>query len=136
MRRPVSTPRPRLNYGVLLVGIAIAGIGITMSIMAFHVLFLRSVGIALCLAGIYVTKRSMHRRAPVGSRLKIFIDRRVRFLFILMLGLSAFTYALLYVVSDDLIGTITLFSFVTFGMLTTLIGAFLLGRWTYRMLRW
>jgi hypothetical protein len=131
----MNAHRPKLNYGFLFFGVATGVIGIAISIFAFRTVFLRSAGIALCLVGIFVAKRSVSGRRTSGSRSAAAPDRKMHVAFAIVLSLSILAYALLYIASDDLFGIVILYAFVVFGMLATIIGAFLLGRWTYRMLR-
>lgn len=128
----MNVRRRNMNYQKLAFGITVAVAGVAMAIVAFQSLLLRSSGIALCLCGVYLVKRSLLHQRPATVYEVTSRSRKIYLAFIITIGFTALTYTLLYVVGDDLFGIIVLYSFISSGALATLVGTFLLCQWVYR----
>jgi hypothetical protein len=118
-------------------GILVAAIGVTTGIVAFQSPLLRGAGIAACLCGLYIMKRSSRGRLISKRYVLTSFDSWIYTLFAVTFILSLIAYALLYFFAKPsyLVGYIILYSFIIFAMLTTIIGSFLFARWVYRGFR-
>ena len=133
----MNVDRPKTRYGIFFLGIFVAVIGVAASIGAFQSPLIRMAGIAICLCGVYLMKRSTNNERIIKKYPATPFDFWIYILFFISLALSLLTYASLYIFKNpsDLVGTAIIYSFTFFGLVASLIGSFLFARFVFRRFR-
>ncbi len=119
------------------IGILISVTAIIISVLAFKSLLITSAGIAACLCGIYIMKRSTSNE-PIRNHYQVTsFDTWVYILFGIAFLLSLLMSLLLFSLKNlnDLMSSVIIYSFIVFSLIATLLGSFLFGRSVYRLFR-
>jgi len=133
----MNVDRPKTRYGILFLGILVAGSGIAASIVTFESPLMRMAGIAVCLCGVYLMRRStnndrIRKKYPVTR-----FDFWIYILFVIALSLTLIAGTSLFIFKNisDLVGSILVYSFMIFLLTASIIGSFLFARFISRSLQ-